>query len=113
MTIEIEAGASQNQCSMKFSRVHAAPVAQPGLLRLATTDISGGKRNIGSIVGKAQGLISRRRPSPQCSETCSSCSKTAGLAPILEQITKAVWGQDSECFYLDGSVGTKPGTCDE
>jgi hypothetical protein len=64
------------------------------------------------IAGKAQGTISRRRPSHRCCRDLQQLfEKTASLAPILEQILKP-FGNEIQCALI-WFRGTEPGTCDE
>jgi hypothetical protein len=56
------------------------------------------------IVGKVQGLISRRRPSPHCSETYSSCSKKCrAVSDLVEQILKP-FGNKIQSAFICGFV---------
>jgi AraC-like DNA-binding protein len=79
------------------------------------------QRELSSLV--ASGILVHRREgtrayfkaetqTPMFRDLQQLFEKTAGLGPILEQILKAVWEQNSECFYL-WFCGTKPGTWDE
>src|ERR1039457_412461 len=74
--------------------------------------ISGGKRNIGASSGRHKGLFQGGDPVPGVPRPAAAVRKNFRAGSYLGADTKAVWEQDSECFYL-WFCGTKPGTCDE
>ena len=79
------------------------------------------QRELSSLV--ASGILAYRREgtrtyfkaetqSPVFRDLQQLFEKTAGLAPILEQILKPFGNKIPECVYI-WFRGTKPGTCDE
>ena len=65
--------------------------------------ISGGKRNIGASSGRHKAYFKAETQSPVFRDLQQLFEKTAGLAPILEQILKP-FGNKGQSAFIYGSV---------